>query len=768
MAKDSARIRTRAERKEGVGLATYELDWSDPSKLKDDDLVDFIEGQFKSGKTRRQPWERQSAKQLSWCEGDQDQEFDNETTNDLITQVEKTIPLEYQQKVEINSLKGFIFQRIALLLGQPITLLARPKTNQPSDVNGANYQTKLLQYMWHTGDESVRKQLITALWMMFCTGVVWIHPYWDPFAGKKDQFGPKDMSKDDDEQTRTKKITDFKQLVSVLGGKSVDEYIFDSDGKIDIEMGEVRWEFRSGFDITEPEYTNKPEEAAWLIDSRWRSIEYMMHRYGKKGELVDPANAADAQYLAGYRSTYNPSDNRMGEDSNTAKPEIALTHTLWRPRAPWCEKGAMVVIADGEVMYKGFNPYAHGEIPLIMLHEMPSHRFRPRCTVYNMMKLQAARNRTRSQMAGAVHQIMAPKLLIEHGVSSAANAFDNQDRIIQIKKGTIDRVKYLLPPQLQGDMLFMDGLYRADLQDVSNVHDSTQGRGESKQQSGRHAAIVQQGDSRATLITRELTETGLSRAGAQSLWLWWQFVPTERTISIAGDEFGPEALSFKGSDLLGSKGEPGPADFNVLVEISTDNEPEQVLNRIQTMTEMGYWSAENPADRLRVSRLMGNATAVDHDDESRHRRNATIENEKFLKGDEAKDIRVNLGDNDEMHINEHYQFTTTDRYKEMVKNEPASKANEERLDFQMAVHIQHHIRQRAHKIIMPQLLAQHELARAKQALQAEGAIPPDPPPGQGSATPRQGSATPQNNGASNAPSQGSVTPSQGSVTPTRL
>lgn len=691
-------------------MAAYEIDWNEVSEIEDDDLVDFVVTQFDAGKIRRQQWEIRAATQLAWCEGDQDKEYDI-STQDLITRVEKTIPLEYQQKVEINSLKGFIFQRIALLLGQPITLAGVATSIEPADIHGAKMQTKLLQYMWHTGDESVRRQMITALWMMFATGIMFIHPYWDPFAGKKDQFGPK-FDKDDDQEVKDGKIKNFKQLAAQLAGKSIDEMVFDSDGKIDIEMGEVRWDFRTGFDITEPEFCDKCSEAGWLIDSRWRTIEYMRHRYGDKADEINP-DAKGSNYLSGYRSTYNPSESRQGEVDHLTKAEIVLCHTLWRPRSPWAQRGIMAVICDQAVMYKGVNPYPHGEIPLIPMQEMPSHHFRPRCTVYNLMKLQEARNRTRSQMAAAVHLTIAPKIIHEKGANLPENAFDRHDRQIEVAEGYLDKVKPWDAPQLPREAFAMDQMYRSDMQDVSAVHDSTSGRGESKQQSGRHAAIVVQGDSRATLVTRELVESAIAKAGGQSLWLWWKFVPTERAITISGDEFRPEVLSFKGSDLLGAKkGEPGAADFNVIVKITTDNEPEQILNKIQLMTEMKYWNPANPADRLRVARMLGDQSATDHDDESRHRRNATIEHELFKKGEP---IRTALGDNDELHIEEHYQWTTTSDYKERIKNERPSQPAE-RLDTRVEVHIAEHMRQRANKVIMPAIINRHEEERIKQQM----------------------------------------------------
>lgn len=667
----------------GQGSAAYEIDWSDPGAIDDGLLQTFIRTQFSAGKQRRQNWEKQASKQLAWANGDQEVSYmDDRSDLERVTrEITKGIPFEYQYPIVVNAIKGKIFQRIALMLGQPVTLFSMAQTSSDEDVNAARIGTKLLEYMWRSGADAVQKQFIEALWYMFCTGVCWIHPHWDAFRGEIERLGPDE----DPNPERAKAAADAWELrIAASLDKGVHDLNLNDDGSIDLPPGEVSWMFRTGFDITEPEFCFQTKDAEWLIDTNWRTMEYLRFRYGEeRTENVSPQHGDGSEYLHGWRTAYG----HVGEygregDTQQTKRELVMVHSLWRPVRPWAPVGALVVCTDlGQVLYKGPHPYPHGELPYIQLKEFPVKHFRPPCTVQNMMTLQGARNRNRSQIAAHVHATIAPKILRESGAQIADDAFDSQDRIIDVGEGGAKKIRAFEMPNLPTESLKLDDAYKRDLDDVAEVHSSTSGRAESGQQSGRHAAILQQSDSRATMVPRMLAQDAVGHAGNQSLWLWWKFVPTERLLVIPGADSESEILQFKGEDLIPSrkrksgrsKTQPGPYDFNCRVVMGPDQERQAQLAKVEMMTTLGYWRPDNSEDRLKVERMLGEPGTAETDANARHRKNAAAENRQLLqKADPGPDgdIATALGDDDPVHIEEHGRFTTTAEYRTAAASDP--------------------------------------------------------------------------------------------------
>jgi len=703
---DERQTEERSEASQGT--ATYELDWTDPAKMEDEALAQFITGQFKTGKDRRRNWEQQACKQMAWAVGQQDTDWVEESRDldQVKDQLVEGIPMAYQYPIKVNGITRVLFQRIAFLLEQPPTLFAMPASQDDDDVNGASVQTDLLQYMWRAGSDPVKRRMVIGLWEMFCTGIQWIHPHWDPFVGERDKFKP-NVSEEMTPQERAAGVSAFKKRIAKALRRGEHEIRLEADDSLDLPRGLVSWDFRSGFDITEPEYATT-DKADWLIDTQWRSMEYLRFRYGDRAAEIQPTDSAAVDYYDGWKSRYGPAGGGEGEVGSSFAPrELVQVHVLWRPRRPWCPSGAMVVCTEQKhVLFKGPNPYIHGYLPFIPMTEFATRAFRPTCTVYNMMELQGARNRLRSQIAAFVHKTTAPKYLHEKSAQLPQDALDSEDRIIELADGGISKVRALDTPTLPPQAMALEDLYRRDMQDVGGVHESTTGRGESSQQSGRHAALLQQADTRSTTITRWMIETAIERAGEQSLFLWWQFVPTKRMIVIPGEGAESKVLQFKGEDLFrGDSESPGPFAFNVQVRLGSDAMQQRRMQFAGFMVESGAWNAQDPAVAMRLERIFGEDAVGDRRANMAHRRNATDENRKMRDGDT---VAAAPGDNDAIHLDEHLHWTTTGEYREAVRK------NEKIKDL-VEVHIREHHINAAEKLLRPAVIG----AYVKELLMAE-------------------------------------------------
>ena len=698
-----------------TGLAAYEMNWQDVRTIPDDDLVSFIELHYLDGKLRRSNWERMALEQLAFAEGDQGVVWnaDDSELDAVDTAVRDGVPIHEVNPIYINTIKGVVFQKIALVLGGPINLFGVPRSGDDEDVNAARVATKTLRYVLDRSDQPIRFKIYQALWTMFCTGPVFPHVHWDAYMGIPEQFDAPKMDDSWDDAKRKEMIKAYKtKIADGLGRREED--IFDDKNALNLPPGDVNWTFATGFDITEPEFTSNISEASWIIHTSFRSMEHLQARYD--AELVDKINPnlQDDQYINMYRTTYGvtAATGDGGMPTAMSRPELVVVHVFWRPRRPWCPMGAHVIMANKVLLHKGPNPYFHGQLPFSTISEIPSRKFRTTgSTVRQLMTLQKGRNRMRSAANYIIDKIVAPKLMIEGDMDIPVNAFDGQDRKIHVPHGALsqNKIKFMEPPTLPTDLYRLDAMYQRDMQDVANVHDSTTGRGENKQQSGRHAAIMLENDTRANHVTREYIKQGLADAGMQTLALYWQFVKSERHLHVTGHDFDSDLRDFRGDQLFDQKRLnrlPGPQDFNVDVELGRDDQKAQMFATIELMTQLGYWTPQTHGQT--VERMVSQGLATEHDEYGWHRRNAGDEHRDLLA---RKEVRTNLGDLDEIHTEEHYRWTTTGEYRMAVKTD---KDLADKID----VHIREHMynaaekRQRLEQIeVLAKELVRQELER---------------------------------------------------------
>lgn len=671
----------------------YDLDWTN---APDEELVAFVENQYERGKARRARWERKAQERLALLEGDDEITW-NDKNQVLEAGDEQIIPLEYRRPIRINNLRSFILQRVAFILAQPVQLHALPATGDEADVAAASLQTKLLQYMWRGGPNSIRSRFVWALFHLFGAGVLWIKTCWDPDAGEPERFGP-DIDPADDEPTRKRKTDAYRAGVAKKLGTEPDRVKMRADGTLLVPPGAVAWDFVTGFEITEPPMCRSIEEAGWLIESRYRPVEWVRHRYGDAAAGLTPDFRDDPYYFAEYKALYGLFREENESADNPDDAEVVRVHTLWRPRTAWLPRGACVTVCQGQLLHRGDHPYTHGQLPFTKMYELPSNRIRPPCTAEMMVNLQRARNHVNSLIAGHVGMTIAPKILHEKGAVDAEN-FDKHPRLVEVQDDAIDKVRAFQWPSLPPAAMELDERLRRNMQDVAGVHDSTLGREVSASQSGRHAAMLREGNVMSNVATRESVDAALRACGHQSLWLWWQYGKEERLVRIAGEGSRIEVIQFKRDDLLSRS--PGPNDFDVQVVVGQD--VDGTMRQIESLTAMGWLSPERESDRLHVLRLLGDRVPpTEADDATVARRNARAEHDELLAG---RDIDVALGDLDEVHLAEHERWTTTEEYRQAVRKNPQIKTR-------LRVHHGAHLQQRASKKIRPVVIEEREVRRA--------------------------------------------------------
>lgn len=708
----------------------------------DDQTLGFVLSRYEAGKDRRSKWESNASLQLRWVAGDQLVMWDR--IHDQFLPVDMpNVPLEHRHPVQINTLKGVVEHKIAMTMAQPIAFAARPFTNEDYDICAAEVGQKLLHYRMRASSGPMADSLTRALWIMYCTGIVFPCVEWDPWLSKIHDEA--DLEKSGKEKNR----------------KGKKRY-----------SGDVSVNWLTGFDITEPYGCTSIYKAPWVIDSQWVTLESLEARYERAEGLAPDVNYEPPSWKSELESLAGSEAESSGEPD-----DMILRHRVWRPDSPECPGGFFAVVAGERVLHRSALPYKHGQVPFAEMCEIPDDTFRKRCTIGNLMSLQHARNVNASSKNAHVCMSIAPRWTKEAGMAiTREHMVEGQPAMIEVPVGGTGKLQPLLPPPIPADAHRLGEEFRRDMQDVSGVHDSTQGRPASAQQSGKHAVAMQAQDARMTTVTRRMIESGFAQVGRLILHCEHQFRTDESAIAITGEGMHDEVLVFKGKELY-SRGESkyaklrpaypsGPFDFNVVVTLGVEPDQSVIMQKIEILTKLGILNPANPQHQAMILKWLGEQTIYHDDLGEQHRAKAKEENRRLLAGDAG--VYVAMGDYDDGHIFEHLNFTAFDReFNEQAKKELAAEAKGEQIEQTKSVierfrhHVRSHFFNKSERELRPQAVAAHLAAMMKQELTEGQAIPPD-----GGGQPPQG-ARPGMNGAvpGRPPGQTGMMPGQTGMMP---
>lgn len=695
------------------------MDWAN---LSDDRLVAFVHGQVQQHDQRHHYWVQKSKLQLAWAAGDQMKVWDEagRTLEDSLDAQSDRIA------IFVNRIKPAVLNWISLVTARPISFRVNPATSDDADVSSASVQDKLVRYYWRKllGDDV----FLDSLWMMFCTGIAFFRSTWDPFAGGEFNISPKDAMTPEEMQESEAASTGiragFKKIVAKLSGLKEDDVPLTEAGDFVANPGDIACDFLDGFSIVPPYRATDVMTAPWLVVRQWKHIEEVRSRYGSKADGLNPSFSEPMTSYIGYEGLEGTnSPMGIGVRSPQLNADHVLVYEFWRPRHKTNakDKGTLAITAQGIVLKKGGNPYDHGEIPIVAIQELPSPKqFWPPSTVQDLMGIQEEINTSRTQVAIHKAATVEPRIIAEKGCGLDDMAFTEQNEIVEVNPGCIDRLRPWTPEKLPDYMVYWEQSLRRDFEDVSRNHAPSYGKQTGSIKSGRHAVALQEADMRMNSPMFRLLRESCGHVARQWLSMLRQFATEERAITIIGENHEPEVVTWSGQQLPES-------EFNVECDLGAPMDRQSTIELIDMMTARGWLQPGIPQDREMVRRWLGQGVTQEIDETHLDRANAGYENTQMLGGNLAVSSD---GDDDTIHLFEHEKEQKSARYRRAI-------VRDVEIETLFLAHKRAHERQRLQKKIRQQVDAQ----QIQQELAAEAGLVLPPPQGGGGQrpSPRQGS-----------------------------
>jgi len=711
----------------------HHINWN--GRPSDGELLAFIDAQVQAHDARHHNWVRRAKVQLAWAAGDQLTVWDD-TTGALGPSDDVKAD---RIALQINRIKPAVLNWISMVTSRPITFRVTPATPENEDVANAGVQDRLAKYYWNRLLEG--EQFLNALWIIFVTGIGFVESTWDPDAGGELSIGAEDVLPNTSFEGNGQSIPDrLRNFIAELTGKNSDDVELSEDGQTRVGEGDLDCKLLTGFDIINPPRATSMKDAAWIITRSFEPIEDIRLQYGKKAEGIEGGDRDQLGYSTyqgqNYRSTTWHNDN-----------EHAMVYKLWRPRSRACETGYKCVACQGKILEKGPNPYDHGEIPIVRITELPSAKeFWPPSTVTDLMSIQAEINITHSQIAEHKASTIDPRIIYEQGAGLADDAFTHRGELVEVRKGYIDKVKPWVPEPLQSYVAYWIQNVNGAFEDVSRNHAPSHGKPKAGVRSGKQAIAYQEADARLNAPMMRLLKEGLGDVCRQWMAILHQFADEARTVRILGDNNEPEIVTWSKADLPYAK-------YNVTCDLGPTVDQQTMMELIDMLTARGWIRPDKPEDRALVFRWMGQGVTHEIDEAKVDRRNAAIENQRLLTGQE---VALSEGDDDTTHIEEHHKEQKSAKYRErvLVDNSVEQIFN---------VHIRAHEQARIAKQIRQEVEAQ----RIGLALAAEAQLPMPGGPGPGGPGgpgPGGGASLPMMQGGGQAPPNGKP-PNQGTYEP---
>ena len=580
-----------------------------PEAVNEQESVTFIEERFKEAENL--PLEQQWAINIAYLTGHQWIVFDKSSRKI----VEKPKEL-WEERVTINRIRAIIRTELAKITKSKPQFNVIAASNEEEDIDAGKVGTQAVDFVWRNSNMD-EKRFKTALWQI-TTGTGIIKTYWNPNLGDDVQLNTLDEQGDFalDEQGQ-----------EVMQNKAL--------GDID---NSVVSPFNFRFDPSATEF----DDAKWCVEDILRTTDEVMETYNV--EVVPDGGLSSTNLFNGILANIN------GQQTDYKPVKVkdgVIVKEYWEKKSVKHPKGRHITIASGKLLQYEDNPY--DRLPYFLFaHNLVPGRVHGASNIEDLIPIQKEYNKTRTQRRLNQTRTGNQRMLVEAN-SLIDEPTNEPGEIVEYKMGK-NMPQWELPPSEPGHIQAELELQLRDFEDVSGIHEVSQGSTPSGVKSGIAISFLQEQDETKFGPIVHNIESTYEKWAQFVLVLIQQNYIEPRMIKIVGKNNQVEVKEFQGSDLKGNtdvKTIAGSA-----MPKSTAARQDFVLN---------LWDRKIISDPQKALKLLEfGAIEEVFEDLSIDVNQAKAEQKQWLKGDFGHMTRDFY--NHEIHIAEHNKYRKSDDY----------------------------------------------------------------------------------------------------------
>jgi len=601
--------------------------------LLKDELVSFVNEEFKKRQEERRPFELRWRLNIAFLKGQQYLEINTAAYN--LDEVPKLY--EWQEREVFDHISPIIETRIARLSRMRPIIKVRPGSDSTEDLRSAKVGSALLRNIYN--EQGVKKLIYVCYpWLEVC-GSVFFKNCWDYNKG---------------------------EIKFIIQEGKKQEVIKEGDLEITV--------------VPAPEifpdscYNTNIDNCRSIIHAKAYHVDDIEDYWGKKVKPEDVTALQLGKTTAGAGS-FGFSMSGFNYSASKIKNH-AIVKEYWEKPSKKHPKGRLIIVAGGQLLeYKDELPFKVGEnflpaLPFTKVDCIPNvGEFFGKTIIERIIPIQRRYNAIRNRKAEFLNRAAIGQWAVEEG-SVDEDTFEETagaaGSIHVYKRGTS-------PPQMikshelpsaydtEEARLLEEFSMLSGVSEISRMSSAPPGV-----KSGVALQIALEQDDTRLATTASNIEQFLIENGKQWLRLYKQFVSGTRTLRIIGEDNYVEVLDWTNADIQSddvvveawSALAESPAQRRQMVfdllntalfqDPDTGKIDRETIEKIFEMLEFGNWETANKSDKLHISK-------------------AERENRALSQGEFIQPVSY---DDQILHISRHNKFRLTVEYEKMLQEDP--------------------------------------------------------------------------------------------------
>jgi hypothetical protein len=543
--------------------------------------------------------ERQWAINIAFLRGFHYHKYDQTTRTMLFRPMQK----RWRVFAVRNHIRAYVERRVATLSGFDPDYIVNPANEDQDSFLIAETGEKLLKYEWRHGELDLLMQDVF---------------YWMEVTGNA-------------------------FLKTTFNAQSGTAYAEDIPATIDgqprmtqnvMYEGDLEHEVVPSFAMHTEPYLLTPSHANWLVEERYRPIEWVERNFPEYADYV-PMGSPISGTGRGRRGLIDFSSpaGLFAATDNKAIQNYCFVREKWAKPSIDYPKGRLIIAIEDMIVRNGDNPCPDHELPYRWFRSQPVPGTAwADCNVTHMISPQKDLNRLVSQHIEHIVLTGRAKVM-EHSTNKLQDGAFRTEIGDTILWNGISEPHYLVPPPMPNDLSEEVLRCSQHFDSITGQYGPARGQYQGKMSGRAIDALVEMDQKSEEPVVKRIAKE-LERWGSMTLKWMRDYVSSERTVRIVGKSNELSIISFAGADLENA------TDVTIDIDSVTPKSKTFALTMIQQLAQVGMLNPGNPEDKQRAWKMMAMRTDEQFvKNKIRDQRDATIENRLMLLGIPVEDAQ---------------------------------------------------------------------------------------------------------------------------------